>query len=221
MKITDVPFAVLRFQYQLARVPLQLIEDRVVARMGTESPARLLYERSMGRLDVAVGTALGAPDVERRGAALIERSEALGRVAVLDTAADRAVKEATADVKEASDAAAIVREEAGAEKQEEFVAARADAAHQKVAAIREADERVDAAKKQADNAAAKRKDAADAARRTEERKIRTAEESAEAVADAKAEDAEKKRNDAAAKRAEAERVEQLAEANKEPDKGDD
>ena len=31
MEITDVPFAVLRFQYQLARFPLQLIEEQVVA----------------------------------------------------------------------------------------------------------------------------------------------------------------------------------------------
>src|SRR6476619_4047744 len=93
MKITDVPFAVLRFQYQLARVPLQLIEDRVVARMDAESPARLMYERSMGRLDLAVGGALGANDVQRRGAALVERSDELARAARLEEAADRATNE--------------------------------------------------------------------------------------------------------------------------------
>ena len=37
MKITDVPFAVLRFQYRVVRFPLQLIEDRVIARMGGRS----------------------------------------------------------------------------------------------------------------------------------------------------------------------------------------
>jgi hypothetical protein len=30
MKIAEIPFAVLRFQYQIARLPLQLIEDQVV-----------------------------------------------------------------------------------------------------------------------------------------------------------------------------------------------
>lgn len=214
MKITEVPFAVLRFQYQLARVPLQLLEDRVVSRMDEESPARLLYERSMGRLDVTVGSVLGASDVQRRGAALIERSDALGRAATLETAADRAVEEAKADLKDASEAATLVREEAAAEKQQEFVAARADAARQKVAAIREADERVDQVKKQADDAAAKRKEAADAARRKEEQKIRAAEKGTEAVADAKAKDAAAKRADAAAKRGQADRVEQLVEAKK-------
>ena len=29
MKIAEIPFAVLRFQYQIARIPLQLIEDQI------------------------------------------------------------------------------------------------------------------------------------------------------------------------------------------------
>ena len=40
MSITTVPFAVLGFQYRVARFPLQLIEDRVMARMNEEAPAR-------------------------------------------------------------------------------------------------------------------------------------------------------------------------------------
>ena len=93
MKITDVPFAVLRFQYQLARVPSATPRGAGGRPRSEADPARLLYERSVGRLDVAVGAALGAPEVQRRGAALIERSEALHRAAVLDEAADRAVDE--------------------------------------------------------------------------------------------------------------------------------
>jgi hypothetical protein len=217
MKITDIPFAVLRLQYQLARFPLQLIEDRVVARMGSESAARLRYERSVGRLDVAVGSALGAPDVERRGVALIERSEALGRAATLDTAADRAVETAEADVKDALDTANVVRQEAETDKQEELVQARKDAAHEKVAAIRQAEERVEKAKQQADEAAAKRKDAAESAKKKEHEEIHAAERSVEAVAEAKADDAAKKRTDAAAKRAQADRVEKLAEGQDDTD----
>ena len=30
MKIAEIPLVVLRFQYQIARLPLQLIEDQVV-----------------------------------------------------------------------------------------------------------------------------------------------------------------------------------------------
>jgi hypothetical protein len=79
MKVTDVPLAALRFQYQLARFPLQLIEDRVVARLGAGAPARLLYERSLGLLDATVGRALRDAGLAERGAALLERADALGR----------------------------------------------------------------------------------------------------------------------------------------------
>ena len=49
MKTTDVPFAVLRFQYQLARIPLQLIEAQMAAWIGSEAPPRLFYQRWLGR----------------------------------------------------------------------------------------------------------------------------------------------------------------------------
>ena len=45
MRIIDTPLAVLRLQYRIVRFPLQMIEERVVARMGSEAPARLFYER--------------------------------------------------------------------------------------------------------------------------------------------------------------------------------
>ncbi|OBA84894.1 hypothetical protein A5662_04720 [Mycobacteriaceae bacterium 1482268.1] len=210
MKITDVPFAVLRLQYQLARVPLQLFEDRVVGRLGEEAPARLFYERSVGKLDIAVGSVLGAPDVQRRGAALIERSDALSRAARLDEAAHRAVKEAETDLVDAQAAAAAVRQEARADKLEEATQARAAAAHEKVAAINEAEERVETVKEKADQAAAERRAAVEAAKREKQEKIRAAEQSAAAVAEAKVEDAQAKRSAAATELAQADRVEQLA-----------
>jgi hypothetical protein len=210
MKITEVPFAVLRFQYQLARVPLQLLEERVVGRLDSEAPARLLYERSVGRLDVAVGAALGAPEVQRRGAALIDRSEALHRAAVLDEAADRAVDEAETDLEDAQVAAKVVREEAQADKIEEVTRARAAAAHEKVAAINEAEKRVGNAKKQTDKAAAQRKEAVEATKRDKQHGADAAAQSASAVAEAKLEDADEKRAAAATKLAEADTTERLA-----------
>lgn len=209
MKITDVPFAVLRLQYQLARVPLQLIEDRVVGRLDSEAPARLLYERSMGTLDVAVGTVLGAPDIQRRGAALIDRSEGLRRAAVLDEAADRAVDEAETDLRDAVIAADLVREQAREEKVDEVNEARRTAAHEKVSAINEAEKRVDNAQKQADEAAAQRTEAVEAARREKQDRAEAAARSKAAVADAKLSDADDKRAEAAAELAAADRTERL------------
>lgn len=217
MKITDVPFALLRKQYQLARLPLQLIEERVVGRLDSEAPARLMYERSVGKLDVVVGGALGAPDVARRGAALIERSEAMRRAAVLDEAADRAVGQATTDLEDARVAASVVREQAQADKLDEAAQARANAAHEKVAAINEAEERVENAKKRSDKAAAQRKEAAEAAKRDKQARADAAQRSATAVAEAKVEDAQDKRRAAAAKVANADRIEQVADEAKKAD----
>ena len=47
--------------------------------MGSEAPARLFYERSLGLLDSAVGNALGDLRLAKRGGALAERSDALRR----------------------------------------------------------------------------------------------------------------------------------------------
>ena len=76
MKIAEIPFAVLRFQYQIARIPFQLIEDQMAARLYSEAPARLFYERSLGTLDATIGNLLGDARLQRRGAALVERSDA-------------------------------------------------------------------------------------------------------------------------------------------------
>ena len=105
MEITDVPFAFLRFQYQLARFPLQLIEEQVVAGMSSEAPTRLFYERWLGGLDATVGKMLGDPDLEKRGAALIERSDALRRAAQLDATAAQNKEQADDDLKAKRDKA--------------------------------------------------------------------------------------------------------------------
>ena len=114
MRINDTPLAVLRFQYRIVRFPLQMIEERVVARMGSEAPARLFYERSLGLLDAAVGNALGDWRLEKRGGALAERSDALRRAAQLDASADQARQQSGADLKAKSDKAIEAQQEARA-----------------------------------------------------------------------------------------------------------
>jgi len=89
MSVTDLPLSVLRFQYQMARVPFQVMEEQFVARMDPQAPARLFYERWLGALDAAAGMVLGDPELKQRGAALAERSDAPGRVAQLDATATR------------------------------------------------------------------------------------------------------------------------------------
>ena len=103
MKIAEIPFAVLRFQYQIARVPLQLIENQMAARLGSEAPARLFYERSLGAIDATVGNLLGDRELAKRGAALVERSDALGRAAQLDATATQNREQADATLEATRD----------------------------------------------------------------------------------------------------------------------
>ena len=56
MKITKIPFAIWGFQYQIVRLPLERIENRLVARMVPEAPARRFYQRSLGMLDLIACT---------------------------------------------------------------------------------------------------------------------------------------------------------------------
>jgi hypothetical protein len=214
MRITRVPFAVLRFQYQLVRFPLQVLEERVMARMGTEAPARLLYERSLGVLDATVGSVLGDPRLRRRGARLAERSDTLSRAAALEATAVQEQQQADAELKARRDEAIKGQKEARAAKEQTVEEARTAAEERKRAATEAAEKRTAAAKRQADEVAAQRKRAAEEAKREEQAAIRAAEEKARAAAESKLDDAQAKRRDATSKRAQADRVEELADVEK-------
>lgn len=220
MWITQFPLALMRFQYQVARLPLQLIEDRFVAQMDSEAPARLWYERSLGLLDTAVGTALGDSAVRKRGATLIERSDALRRAADLDAAAKE-------NVKAAEDELEVTREKALQEKQNAFEdtdrearEARTEAQQRKREAIEETEKRIVANQKQVDEVAAQRKKAVDTAKAQEEAQIDAVERNAATAAGTKLEEAQDKRIDAANKRAQADRIEGLADTEKEKRQAD-
>ncbi|BBZ59890.1 hypothetical protein [Mycolicibacterium monacense] len=215
MRVTDVPFAVLRFQYQIARIPLQVIEDRVVARLDAEAPARLFYERSLGMLDLAVGNALSAPEVEHRGAALIERSEALRRAAQLDETATEVHQQAEANLESTREQAKREQMQAEQDREREIKESRETASERKQNAVQTAQKKAADAKQQADQIAAQRVKSAEAARRQEEAVISATERSIEKVAQGKLDDAADKAGNAAAKRAQADRVEDLAETEKE------
>ena len=214
MRIIDAPQAVLRFQYRIVRFPLQIIEERVVARMGSEAPARLFYERSLGLLDAAVGNALGDWRLEKRGGALAERSDALRRAAQLDVAANEARQQSSADLKAKSDKAIEDRQDARAAREREVGEAQTVAEDRKRAAEEAAAQRTAAAKTQADEVAAQRKNSAEAAKREKQARIRANEQKAAAAAKSKLADAQARRTEADVKRAQADRVEDLGDIEK-------
>ena len=220
MKVVEIPLVVLRFQYQIARLPLQLIEDQVVARLRSEGPARLLYERSFGALDATVGKLLGDPQLEKRGAALVERSNALGKAAKLDATATRNREQADAKLEATHDEVVADINEARDATRRRAVQARTNAEQRKRAADEAAEKRTVAAKKQADEAAAQRNKAAETVKRQEEAKIGAAEARATKAAESKLDDAQAKRSEAARKRAQANRVEELANIEKQKRRSD-
>jgi hypothetical protein len=220
MKIAEIPLVVLRFQYQIARLPLQLIEDQVVARLHSEGPARLLYERSFGALDATVGKLLGDPQLEKRGAALVERSNSLSKAAKLDATATRNREQADAKLEATHDDVVTDINEARDATRRRAVQARTNAEQRKRAADEAAEKRAVAAKTQADEAAAQRNKAAETVKRQEEAKIGAAEARATKAAESKLDDAQAKRGEAARKRAQADRVEELANIEKQKRRSD-
>ena len=196
MRTTDVPFAVLRFQYQLARIPLQLIEAQMAAWMGSEAPPRLFYERWLGGLDTTVGNLLGDdPKLEERGGALIERSDALDRAAQLDATATQKQVRADDELKAKRDNAIKDQKDVRAAKERQVKEAQSAAEQRKRAAARAAEKRTTTARQQADDVDAQRKNSAEATKREGQAKITAAEQTATAAAESKLKDAQTTRSD--------------------------
>ena len=215
MSFSDLPFAVLRFQYRVARYPLQLVENRIVTRAPTEAPARLFYERVLGILDATIGNAIRDPALVERGAALIERSDTLGRAAKLDAQAEIRKEQADAKLKQARDQAAEEQRDARAATEQQVNEARDTAETRKQEATNSAQKRSTAAKERANAVASSRKEAVHSAQRKVEEKTSAAEKSAAKTADAKLDDADDKRVAARNKRVVANRLDDLATAEKE------
>lgn len=215
MKITELPLIALRLQYRIARAPLQLIERRVIAQMDSEASARLLYERSIGSIDSMVGSLLRDDTIGMRGAAQVRRSEALGEAARLDEVADRQRKAADDELRRKREEVAKAPSEARDKTVQKVHDARSTAEERKQRETARAAERTAAAKEQIDESAAAKVDAAESVKRAEEQRITAAEKSVRAVAEAQLDDAADKRQEAVSKRAHADRVEALAEDEKE------
>jgi hypothetical protein len=214
MSIATIPRSILRLQYQLVRIPLQLIEDRVVTRLDSEAPARLIYERSLGVLDATVGSALGDRKLKNQGASLAKRSDELARASQLDGAASQKKKQADAELKTSREEAVEDLKDAQAAREDAVDEALLGAEERKRAAAQRANKSAATAKQHADEVANRRKEAARQAEQRDLNKIRAAEKEVTSAANAKLEDAHGKRQEAEDKRAQANRVEHLAEAEK-------
>ena len=212
MSVTDLPLAVLRFQYQMARVPFQVMEEQFVARMDPQAPARLFYEHWLGALDTAAGMVLGDPELEHRGAALAERSGPLGRATQLDATATAQQEHADDELQAKRDQAKQALSKPRATKQRKVTAARTATKDRKGTAADAAAKHSAAAKQQPDAVAAQRVNVAEAANRKEQATSRAGEENAIKAAASDLNDGQTTRSDAATQRAHADQADKLADA---------
>jgi len=101
MNITALPLAVLRVQYTIARYPLHLIDEQVIAHLAPAAPVRRLYRGSLSLLDCAVGTVLGHQDRAHDAADTAPRT-----TTVSGTASDTAPRSTTVETAELNEKAA-------------------------------------------------------------------------------------------------------------------
>ena len=82
-------------EYKLLRLPLTVLEGRVVGRLDEESRVRLGFERTLGALDSTVGRLVGDEALSRRGAKQVHRAEILTKAVTLEEKAE--LRRAVAD----------------------------------------------------------------------------------------------------------------------------
>jgi hypothetical protein len=215
MRISDVPLAVLRVQYRIARTPLQLFEDRVVSQADSEAPARLFFERAVGALDAAAGNFLGDKDVEARGISRIEQAEARAEATRLDEDAEQTRRRAADELKQKQAKAAAAPREAREKAHERVSDAREAAEQGKQNAADAAASRTNAVKNKIDEAAKQKVVAAERTKRSAQDRSTAAENTATAAAEAELDDAADKRRAATGARAHADRLDDLSDAEKE------
>jgi hypothetical protein len=74
--------------YEIARLPIVIVDSAVIDRLPDTSAPRVTLDRAIGSADKLAGTLLGNRDIARRGAERIERSERLQTVGRLEQEAE-------------------------------------------------------------------------------------------------------------------------------------
>lgn len=201
--------------YELARLPLTLVDGQLSTRLPENSIARATLGRTIGFSDKIVGSVLRNRSIGQRGSERLERIDTL-------RAAARLEQEAQARREQAAETAAAGREEAAALRdvaQETATSGldEADAAEARGKQQAEAEAAQVAAekKKAADAKAEGRKAAAEERKRRAEQAATSQQQAAGSAAREELDDARATQQDAAETRADADRLEDLVETRKE------
>lgn len=212
--MTTMISTVIALPYELARLPLTVVDKTLAGRMAETSTPRVTMDRAIGTADKVAGALLGNDGIAQRGADRIERSDKILTAARLEQEADARLaqaarkaasgrQEATRKRHEAKDRAATGLVEADAAEARAKKAAKAKAARtaatKKAAADQRAASRTATIEKRKDRVAS----SAEAKKKTTQR-----------AAKAELNDARTTKQSAAEARADAKRLADLTEAKK-------
>lgn len=206
--------------YELARLPLTVVDKTLAGRMDETSAPRVTFDRAIGSADKLAGALLSNRRLSQRGATRLERSDKLVTAFGLEQQAEVRRAEAAQKLESGRDEAARKRQQAKSKAASGLVEADAAEARAKQEAKAKAT-RSAAAKKAAANKRAATKTATAKQRRTNATRAAEAKKTA-AQRSSKDElkDAGETKQSAAEARADAERLSDLADAKKQERKQD-
>lgn len=216
MNVLTLPRSVAAIEYKALRLPATLLQTQVVVRfLEEDSKLRLGFERALGALDEKAGSLLSNKALADRGRVLRRRSEILGKAVQLEEVADQRAAAAEATLREGRKKAAKTREQAVlAERQGVQDALREEQA-EKARIEREAADRAKAEKKRVAAQTQAKVKAVTSTLDAQESRIDATEKARTAAPTAQLEDAVAQKKTADAERAKAERLAQLADAERE------
>ncbi|KAA1426003.1 hypothetical protein [Nocardioides antri] len=206
--------------YELARMPVVLVDDRLATRLSEDSVPRVALDRVIGSADKIAGSLLHNQDIAQRGADRIERSSKLATAARLE-------QEATARRERAEETLVSGRQEAAQKREaarDRVTSGLAEA--EAVEARGKQDAKARAAREAKAKKAASDERAAKRAATIEEREDRvesaadTKKKAAQREARSELDEARESRKSAADARADAERLSDLTKAKKQERKRD-
>jgi hypothetical protein len=202
-------------EYAMLRLPLTVLENRVVGRyLDAESRLRLGFENALGTLDATVGRLVGDPALTRRGAQLSHKAQILEKAVVLEEKAAARKEEADAGLKEAKAAAERKRTAARARAQADVKHIRQEQQSVKRAAAERADAEVRARAEVIERETEAKLQAADQRAAEQVQRIAQRTQTRTAKPKAQLKDASELAQSAIKERAAAERLSELADEEK-------
>jgi len=213
MNVLTVPRTVAALEYKALRLPAT-VGASLVSRLDEESRVRLAYEKALGNVDAAVGRLLADDDLTTRGRKLAARADVLETAAQLEEKARVRKAEADRQLREQKALAAEQRKAADQDKAQETRRLR----EQEKAAKKAVKSQADAQEKAATQAVRAKTEAQLKAERDRlektEARIEQRKEQRTAAPKAQLELAVDRKQEADAERAAADRLAELADAEK-------